>query len=223
MKEEIKSEPELRSAFTADNAAGVLAALAAHERGRRFLSQRLDPYRSEFGRKAVWSHEFVYPTWFENPAPIIEAVRGYLETDYDYPVDARGACAPISTARSPSCLRRRRKARRASSCRRRSTCRCGMNPLTPDHHFYIDQGTNARLRLVLIAIGRKLAAAGDDRRRRGRDVPALQRAAGADRRCRSLDARALVGERRDAREASFEIRPPDWVGTATEMRSRSRT
>ena len=31
-----------------------------------------------------------------------------------------------------------------------------MNPLTPDHHFYIDQGTNARLRLLLIAIGRKL-------------------------------------------------------------------
>ena len=35
-----------------------------------------------------------------------------------------------------------------------------MNPLTPDHHFYIDQGTNARVRLVLIAIGRKLVAEG---------------------------------------------------------------
>ena len=31
-----------------------------------------------------------------------------------------------------------------------------MNPLTPDHHFYIDQGTNARVRLVLIAIGKTL-------------------------------------------------------------------
>ena len=35
-----------------------------------------------------------------------------------------------------------------------------MNPLTPDHHFYIDQGTNARLRLVLVAIGRALVARG---------------------------------------------------------------
>ena len=35
-----------------------------------------------------------------------------------------------------------------------------MNPLTPDHHFFIDQGTNARLRLAAIAIGRKLAEAG---------------------------------------------------------------
>src|SRR5947199_354384 len=36
----------------------------------------------------------------------------------------------------------------------------GMNPLTPDHHFFVDQGTNARLRIAAIAIGRKLAHAG---------------------------------------------------------------
>ena len=92
----------------------------------------------------------------------------------------------------------------------------GLNPLTPDHHFYIDQGTNARLRLVLVAIGRKLAAAGviDD----AEDVVFLRynelRAVIGD--ASSLDARTLIGERRDAREAAFEIRPPDWVGTATE-------
>ena len=54
--------------------------------GARFLERAASSRtRSEFGRKSIWSHEFVYPTWFENPAPIIEAVRGYLETDYDYP------------------------------------------------------------------------------------------------------------------------------------------
>ena len=35
-----------------------------------------------------------------------------------------------------------------------------MAPLTPDHHFYIDQGANAHVRLVLIAVGRKLVEAG---------------------------------------------------------------
>ena len=35
-----------------------------------------------------------------------------------------------------------------------------MNPLTPDHHFYIDQATNAYVRLVLVAIGRALVEAG---------------------------------------------------------------
>jgi pyruvate,water dikinase len=31
-----------------------------------------------------------------------------------------------------------------------------------------------------------------------------------------LDARSLVSDRRDAREAAYERRPPSWVGTATE-------
>jgi phosphohistidine swiveling domain-containing protein len=31
----------------------------------------------------------------------------------------------------------------------------------------------------------------------------------------AFDARGTVGERRDAREAAYELRPPSWVGTAT--------
>jgi pyruvate,water dikinase len=91
-----------------------------------------------------------------------------------------------------------------------------MNPLTPDHHFYIDQGTNARLRLVAIAIGRKLVQAGalGD----AEDVVYLRynelRLLTADP--EAFDARSLVSERRDARERQAEIRPPDWIGTATE-------
>ena len=39
-----------------------------------------------------------------------------------------------------------------------------MAPLTPDHHFYIDQGANAHVRLVLLAVGAKLVDAGPARR-----------------------------------------------------------
>src|SRR5918996_5616552 len=92
----------------------------------------------------------------------------------------------------------------------------GMNPLTPDHHFYVDQGTNARLRIVLIAIGAKLvdaAVLGDPE-----DVMYLRynelRLLMADQ--GAFDARAIVGDRRDAREAAFAKRPPSWVGTATQ-------
>ena len=42
------------------------------------------PHQQTFGYKAIWSHEFAFKTWVEDPAPIIEAVRGYLATDYDY-------------------------------------------------------------------------------------------------------------------------------------------
>src|ERR671924_562946 len=91
----------------------------------------------------------------------------------------------------------------------------GMNPLTPDHHFYVDQGTNARLRIVLMAIGRKLVDAGvlDD----PEDVMYLRynelRLLMADQ--GAVEARELVSDRRDFREDAAERRPPSWVGTAT--------
>ena len=91
-----------------------------------------------------------------------------------------------------------------------------MNPLTPDHHFYIDQGTNARLRIALIAIGRKLTDAGvlDD----AEDVMYLRynelRLLMADQ--GAFDAKELVSDRRDYREDAAERRPPSWVGTATQ-------
>ena len=40
------------------------------------MRNRLEAYQQEFGYKAIWSHEFSFPTWVENPAPILEAVRG---------------------------------------------------------------------------------------------------------------------------------------------------
>ena len=90
-----------------------------------------------------------------------------------------------------------------------------MAPLTPDHHFYIDQGANAHVRLVLIAIGRKLVDAGrldqpdDVMFLRYNELRALIGAAGR------IDARGLVADRRAEREAARRIHPRDWVGTVT--------
>ena len=216
MKEEVKGDSELLAAFHAGDSAGdVLRALDGTERGRRFVAERLLPYRLEFGNKAIWSHEFVYPTWREEPAPIVEAVRGYLETDYDYPAaleavkdDLDAAVHELMDGVPAGEGRDRLQAALDLSLR--------MNPLTPDHHFFIDQGTNARVRLVLVAIGRKLAEAGalDD----PEDVMFLRynelRLLTASP--QAFDAKTLVSDRRDEREQAFAVRPPDWVGTATE-------
>jgi pyruvate,water dikinase len=214
MKEEIKGDDDLRDAFQGETAADVMRALAGSERGRRFLGERLEPYQQEFGYKAIWSHEFIYPTWKENPAPIIEAVRGYLETDYDYPKTINGVKEELDKDIHrlmddvpPGEGRERLQAALDLSLH--------MNPLTPNHHFYIDQGTNARLRLVLIAIGKKLvdAAVLDD----PEDVLFLryQELRYLIGNSQAFDARSLVSDRRDEREAAFAVRPPEWVGTAT--------
>ena len=215
MKEDIKEDPKLREAFQANTASGVMEALRESERGKRFIVEELEPYQQEFGYKAIWAHEFMFKTWKEDPAPIIEAVRGYLESDYDYPKALRAVKEDLETA-----IRElmddvpegegRTKLQRALDLSLR------MNPLTPDHHFYIDQGTNARLRLVLIAIGKKLVEAGllDD----PEDVMFLRynelRVLMADP--EQIDARAVVSDRRDEHEETYEIRPRDWVGTATQ-------
>ena len=215
MKEEISGDAELTAAFASETATPVLRALEGSERGRRFLTERLDPHRKEFGNKAIWSHEFVYPTWRENPAPIIETVRAYLATNYDFPATLTAVMEDLEAAKQELIqdvpegegLERLKGALELS---------LRMNPLTPDHHFYIDQATNAYVRLVLVAIGRALVEAGtldDPESVFFLHYNELRVLIGDPR---SFDANDVAGDRRDERERSFAVRPPEWIGTATE-------
>src|SRR5918992_811674 len=214
IKDEVKGDGELAAAFEGETAVDVMRALEGSERGRRFVEERIAAHQRTFGYKSIWSHEFAFRTWREDPAPILEAVRGYLATDYDYPANIAAVRDDLEAAR-----REVMEGVEGDGRQRLQTAldlSLGMNPLTPDHHFYVDQGTNARLRIVLIAIGGKLADAGvlgDPE-----DVMYLRynelRAVMADPSL--LDARSLVSDRRDAREAAAARRPPSWVGTATQ-------
>ncbi len=216
IKEEVKADTELSEAFKSETAGDILRSLRASERGRRLLSEHIEPYQQEFGYKAIWSHEFAYSTWKENPVPIIEMVRGYLETDYDYAktIDAVREDLDKAIHELMDGLLEgegRQKLQTALDLSLR------MNPLTPDHHFYIDQGTNARLRIVLIAIGKKLVKEGllndpeDVMYLRYNELRLLMTNPQA------IDARELVSQRRDEREQAYEVRPREWVGTATKI------
>ena len=215
MKQEVSQDADLSSAFAGETAAQVLRALEGSDRGRRFLHEQLDPHRKEFGNKAIWSHEFVYPTWRENPAPTIETIRGYLETDYDFPSTLSAVKDDLAAAMN-ELVQDVPAGEPRTQLERALELALRMNPLTPDHHFYIDQATNAHVRFVLVAIGRKLVESGviDD----PEDVMFLRynelRVLIGDH--QAYDAKTLVGERRDERERSFAVRPPEWLGTATE-------
>ncbi len=214
MKEEAKADSELAAAFAHETAAEIIAALERTETGERFVRERVKPYQREFGWHAVWSHEFIFPTVFEHMEPVIELIRGYIETDYDYPStmgalrdDIAAASREILDGLSGDALDEMRAANEVN---------LRMAPLTPDHHFYIDQGANAHVRLVLVAIGRKLCAAGtladaeDVMFLRYNELRSLIGDASA------FDARGLVTERKAERQRSYEFRPRAWVGTATQ-------
>jgi phosphohistidine swiveling domain-containing protein len=213
MKNEVRDDGELRGAFAADGPTGILEALRAGERGRRFIAERIEPYQREFGWHAVWSHEFIFPTLREQMGPVVELVRGYLDTDYDYPAamdamrrDIEAASNEILEGLSGEALDEMRAA---------NAVNLRMAPLTPDHHFYIDQGANAHMRLVLMAIGRALVELG--RLDQPDDVMFLRynELRGLIGDPAALDARAIVAAERAKRAAAERLRPRDWIGTVT--------
>ncbi|MEL6573625.1 MAG: PEP-utilizing enzyme [Pseudomonadota bacterium] len=214
MKETVKGNATLEEAFKAPTAAEVMTALQGSADGQALIKDQLEPYLEEFGHKALWSHETRFPLWVENPGPAIEAVRGYVVSDYDYPKTIKEVEEDLNAAIAECMDGVEGEAREKLQAALDGSLK--MNPLTPDHHFYIDQGTNARLRTVLIAVGKKLVEQDiiDD----AEDIMFLHynelRALVGDK--DAYDAREIVSDRRDEDEEATEKRPPDWLGTATE-------
>jgi pyruvate,water dikinase len=213
MKEEAKADRDLAAIFKADTAGEIIVALKDSERGRRFIDERVVPYQKEYGWHAVWSHEFIFPTVREQMEPVIELVRGYIETDYDYPKTIAALAADIDAAAKE--ILEGLEGDALAEMRAANEINLRMAPLTPDHHFYIDQGANAHVRLVLVAIGRKLVASGH------LDNPddvvyfkynELRVFMGNPD---GMDGRALVAERKAARQRAYGFRPKEWVGTVT--------
>ena len=213
MKEEAKGDQTLVTAFDHETAQEIISALKATERGRRFIEGSLAPYQMEYGWHAVWSHEFIFPTVREHMEPVIEIVRGYLETDYDYPKTIGALAADIEAAAAE--ILEGLEGEALEEMRRATDINLKMAPLTPDHHFYIDQGANAHVRLVLIAMGKKLVAMG--RLDSPDDVVFFRynelRIFMGDP--AGMDGRALVAERKADRERAYTFRPKEWIGTAT--------
>ena len=213
MKNEVRDDAELRAAFSSEGAPEIARSLKVSERGRRFVAERVDPYQREFGWHAVWSHEFIFPTVREQMEPVLELIHGYLATDYDFPsaieamrLDIQAASREILEGLTGDALEEMRAA---------NAVNLRMAPLTPDHHFYIDQGANAHLRLVLMEVGRKLVDAGrldapdDVMFLRYNELRSLIGSADV------LDARGIAAARRREREEARKIQPRDWVGTVT--------
>ncbi len=213
MKEEAKADAELAAIFKAETAGEIIVALEANARGRRFVAERVTPYQKEYGWHAVWSHEFIFPNVVEQMEPVIELVRGYIETNYDYPKTIGVLAADIAAAAKE--ILEGLEGDALEEMRAANDINLRMAPLTPDHHFYIDQGANAHVRQVLVAIGRKLVAAGflDDPNDvvffRYNDLRVFMGAPNP------TDGRAIVARAKAAREKAYTFRPKEWVGTVT--------
>ena len=214
MKERAKDDKVLSEAFAKESGAEIFAALESTDQGKKFIEEKLTPWQREFGWHAVWSHEFIFTSRFEDPAPVLDVIQGYIESDYDYPSAVKDLADDIAAAAAEMLDGLEGEA--LEKMRAANEINLKMAPLTPDHHFYIDQGTNQHMRVVLICIGRKLVEEGvlDE----PDDVILLKynemRYLLGD--MENYDARSIVKERKAERAESEKIRPKDWIGTATE-------
>jgi phosphohistidine swiveling domain-containing protein len=213
MKEEAKADATLTAAFNHETAGEIIAALKTTERGKRFIDERVVPYQKEYGWHAVWSHEFRFPTVREHMAPVIELVRGYIQTDYNYPKTIKVLADDIAAAAKE--ILEGLQGEALEEMRKANDINLKMAPLTPDHHFYIDQGANAHVRMALILCGQKLVEMGalDS----AEDVVYFKynefRVFMGDP--KAMDGRAIVARRRAEQENAYTVRPKEWIGTCT--------
>lgn len=214
MKELAKEDEDIAKAFASGEGDTIFESLQSTERGRKFIKENLEPYQREFGWHAVWSHEFIFPTRFEDPSPTLDVIKGYLDSDYDYPSAVKHLADDIKAASEE--LLEGLEGEDLEKMKAANEINLKMAPLTPDHHFYIDQGTNAHVRVVLVCIGKKLVEAGalDD----PEDIVFLKynelRYLIGD--LEGFDARSIVTQRKAERAEAEKIKPKDWIGTATE-------
>ncbi len=223
LKEEVKANPELKQLFDSkETASAIIPALQATPTGRAFI-KKVQAYLKEYGYKPLYTHEYIYKLWVEDPTPCVETIKGYLVSDYNFPEeyekiknDQQAAMRELMEkvpADAP--------AEKKEALQEAMRLAVKMMPLTPDHHFYFDQGTFARMRLVLLAIGRKMVEMG--LLRDPEDIMFLEydqlRYYVANPKSESnpngYDGISIIKEARRKWEDAFKITPRDWVGTVT--------
>lgn len=210
IKEEICADDAMKQ-YWLDNAVQTIRQGLADVPGGKEIVEKIDAYTSEYGWKAIYTHELIYETWIENNTPIYSAIKDYVEDDYDYPSQIKA-----NNDSQQQAIERARTKIKDVSLRDEFEKRLASNleflPLTPDHHFYIDQKIQASMRIMYLGIGDLFVEAGklDDRE----DIFMLtydELRAGA---FSDYDYRTLVKKARAEMEEAENIIPRYWYGTA---------
>jgi pyruvate,water dikinase len=209
IKEAINKKPEVKEFFLKNSVADIMAGLKDIPGGNEIF-EMFEAYRKEYGFKAIWSHEYIFKTWYEDPTPVYEAVKGYVETNYDFNQNYNSCMKTQSDAIERARAKITDESLRQEFEQKLALC-LKMMPLTPNHHFYIDQSIYAHMRIMLLGIGRQYVKAGklDD----AEDIFMLTyeeiRCSGAS----DYYLKDIVKQRRQEMAEAAKIHPRYWYGT----------
>jgi phosphohistidine swiveling domain-containing protein len=225
LKEKVKADKDLKAIFDAgETAAVIMPNLEKSDKGKAFMKD-VQAYCKEYGYKpSMYPHEYIHKLWVEDSTPAIESIKGYLAADYDFPkeikrmTDDHHAAIQELKALVPASAtpEQRKKLETAIDLATR------MMPLTPDHHFYMDQGTFARMRLVLLAVGRRMVKEGllrDPEDINYLEYEQLRAYVGnpkSEKNPSGYDGLAVIKKARMDFDKAYQIHPRGWVGTVTQ-------
>ena len=209
IKNAISADPAQYKYWTENSTKDIMAGLADAPGGAA-IKEKIDAYVDEYGWKPLWTHEYIYKIWREDPTPVYEAIKTYVETDYNYEEQIEAAHKSQNEA-----IERARARIDDEDLRAQFEDKLALNlkmlPLTPNHHFYIDQSIYAHMRIMFLGIADMLVKAGklDDRE----DIFMLtydELRAGA---CSDFDLKSCAAKGRADMEAAAKKPPRYWYGT----------
>lgn len=208
LSREAAADPEVAAVLRETPGPEIRARLEALPAAQPFLA-RLQAYLDEYGWRSD-AFELADPTWREEPQVVLLHLRHYLSLDGHDPdrelaerVREREALTADLAARIEDGEQRAQylEALRVAQQRLR---------LQEDHNFYIDQMATTSLRLPLLALGQRLAAAGALAARE--DVFLLTLDELREAAARPRDLRPTAHERRAELARWAAVTPPPFVG-----------
>lgn len=201
--------PEVVRVLQTESADRVVPALRASGEGEEFLTA-LDAFLQEHGRRGVHYLTISIPSLVEDPAPLIVSLQDATagpdrDLDADLARSARDAAALAASAREQ--LGAMPEAVRGQFEFLLDAARQG-SVMQEDHNYWIDCSVTFRVRMVALAVGRRLQANGavDD----AGDVFHLRIEELADL---ATDRRALVAERKAEMARFADVVAPPVLGS----------
>src|SRR5919107_452877 len=208
--------PEVRKVLEEDAAAAVVSALKGSTEGQEFLA-KLNAYLDEYGQRGdLWGVS--YPTWAEDPTPVIKMLKDYVTQSGGGPDEELAALAAERerlVAESRERLKGYPQAVRDEFESSLKAAQEGM-VLSEDHGFWIDFNSTARVRKVVMEFGRRFAEGGVIEKADDVFHLTLDEVRETAERLPEPDRSEIVAGRKAELERFAGIEPPPALGTPPE-------
>jgi pyruvate,water dikinase len=208
--------PEVRKVLEEDAAADVLPALEDSTEGQEFLA-KLNAYLDEYGQRGdLWGVS--YPTWAEDPTPVIKMLKDYVTQSGGGPDEELAALAAERERLVAETRERLKGYPQAVRDEFESFLKAAQEGivLSEDHGFWIDFNSTARVRKVVMEFGRRFAEAGVIERADDVFHLTLDEVRETAERLPEPNRSELVAGRKAELERFAGMQPPPALGTLPE-------